>query len=133
MRRAIKLNMNAAMSEIGMLIQTPSVPKNLGRMISPGTRNSICLDKDRSMEIFDFPIDWKKLVITICAPTSGKTRLVILSPGTAIRFNSGSFENIDTITCGKKTKATNPNVVIIVPANIPYSKLFLTLANSLAP
>ena len=33
-----------------------------------GTRNISCLDKLRNMLTVALPIDWKKLVITICAP-----------------------------------------------------------------
>lgn len=55
----------AIVSAVGSDIHTPSSLKNCGRMISSGSRNSICRDSDRNMLIFALPMLWKKLVTTI--------------------------------------------------------------------
>ena len=55
----------ASASAEGIAIHTPSVPNSGGRMMSIGSRNSNCLDRERNMLILAFQMLWKKLVITI--------------------------------------------------------------------
>ena len=73
----------AEKSEIGILHHTPSMPQNIGRIPRSGRRMSNCLDKERKMLIFTFPIHWKKFVMTIWKPMIGKqniTTLIALMP-----------------------------------------------------
>ena len=60
----------AEKSEIGMLYHTPSISQIIGRKARSGRRMSNCLDKERKILIFTFPMHWKKLVITIWNPGS---------------------------------------------------------------
>ena len=60
----ISVSTKAIVSDAGNAIQTPSMPNNGGNTATRGIRNSICLDKDKKMLTFAFPIDWKKLVTT---------------------------------------------------------------------
>ena len=41
---------------------------------------SNCLDKERKMLIFTFPMHWKKLVMTIWNPMTGKQTITTLMP-----------------------------------------------------
>ena len=73
----------AEKSEIGMLHHTPSIPHIIGRKARSGRRMSNCLESERKMLIFTFPMHWKKLVITIWNPMTGKqniTTLIALMP-----------------------------------------------------
>ena len=73
----------AEKSEIGILYHTPSISQIIGRKARSGRRMSNCLDKERKMLIFTFPIHWKKFVMTIWNPMTGKqniTTLIALMP-----------------------------------------------------
>ena len=73
----------AEKSEIGILYHTPSISHIIGRKARSGRRMSNCLDKERKMLIFTFPMHWKKLVMTIWNPMIGKqniTTLIALMP-----------------------------------------------------
>ena len=73
----------AEKSEIGILYHTPSISHIIGRKARSGRRMSNCLDKERKMLIFTFPMHWKKLVMTIWNPMIGKqniTTLIALVP-----------------------------------------------------
>ena len=73
----------AEKSEIGMLHHTPSMPHIIGRKARSGRRMSNCLESERKMLIFTFPIHWKKFVMTIWKPMTGKqniTTLIALIP-----------------------------------------------------
>lgn len=62
---------DAVKSEIGILYHTPSISQIIGRKARSGRRMSNCLDKERKMLIFTFPIHWKKFVMTIWNPMTG--------------------------------------------------------------
>ena len=68
----------AEKSEIGILYHTPSISHIIGRKARRGRRMSNCLDKERKMLIFTFPMHWKKLVITIWNPMTGKQNITTL-------------------------------------------------------
>ena len=68
----------AEKSEIGILYHTPSIFQIIGRKARRGRRMSNCLDSERKMLIFTFPMDWKKLVITIWNPMIGKQNITTL-------------------------------------------------------
>ena len=68
----------AEKSEIGILYHTPSISHIIGRKARSGRRMSNCLDKERKMLIFTFPMHWKKLVITIWNPMIGKQNITTL-------------------------------------------------------
>ena len=73
----------AEKSEIGILYHTPSISQIIGRKPRSGRRMSNCLDRERKMLIFTFPMHWKKLVMTIWNPMTGKqtiTTLMALMP-----------------------------------------------------
>ena len=73
----------AEKSEIGMLHHTPSMPQTIGRKPRSGRRMSNCLDKERKILIFTFPMHWKKFEMTIWNPMTGKqniTTLIALMP-----------------------------------------------------
>ena len=73
----------AEKSEIGILYHTPSISHIIGRKARSGRRMSNCLDKERKMLIFKFPMHWHKLVMTIWNPMIGKqniTTLIALMP-----------------------------------------------------
>ena len=73
----------AEKSEIGMLHHTPSIPHIIGRKARSGRRMSNCLESERKMLIFTFPMHWKKFVMTIWKPMIGKqniTTLIALMP-----------------------------------------------------
>ena len=48
----------------GMEYHTPSRSQNRGRMYASGNNMNNCLESDRKMDIFTFPMHWKKLVMT---------------------------------------------------------------------
>ena len=52
-------------SDIGIAIHTPVMPKNSGNMPNSGTRKSNWRESERKMLIFALPMLWKKLVTTI--------------------------------------------------------------------
>ena len=54
-----------------ILAHTPLIPQKRGIINKPGIKNNNCRERDRKMETLALPIDWKKLVITIWAPTNG--------------------------------------------------------------
>ena len=73
----------AEKSEIGILYHTPSMSHIIGRKARSGRRMSNCLDKERKILIFTFPMHWKKFVMTIWNPMTGKqniTTLIALMP-----------------------------------------------------
>ena len=73
----------AEKSEIGILYHTPSISQIIVRKDRRGCRMSNCLDKERKMLIFTFPMHWKKFVMTIWKPMIGKqniTTLIALMP-----------------------------------------------------
>ena len=70
----------AEKSEIGILYHTPSISHIIGRKARSGRRMSNCLDKERKMLIFTFPMHWKKLVMTIWNPMIGKQTITTLMP-----------------------------------------------------
>lgn len=55
----------AAKSEIGILIQIPFDPQNMGRMMMQGNKKSSWRVRDRKMALDAIPILWKKLEVTI--------------------------------------------------------------------
>jgi len=67
-------------SAIGILIQTPRVPNNGGRMIKQGIKKSICRVKERKIAFLDMPMERKKLVATIWKPTIGNTAKTMCRP-----------------------------------------------------
>lgn len=64
----IKAVTKAKKSATGILVQIPSNPIKRGKKIRPGSRYKSCRVSERNILILAFPILWKKLPITICAP-----------------------------------------------------------------
>lgn len=56
---------DAIASDIGMLIHTPVVPKNVGKIIKPGMRNRTCRESEKNIAFPAMPMHWKKLLTTI--------------------------------------------------------------------
>ena len=69
-------------SDMGMLHQTPLIPRNLGNINSKGIRNNTCLDKDRTIDFLAFPMLWKKFPMTIGRDIIGNVAITILMPST---------------------------------------------------
>ena len=70
----------AEKSETGILYHTPSISHIIGRNARSGRRMSNCLDRERKMLIFTFQMHWKKLVMTIWNPMTGKQTITTLMP-----------------------------------------------------
>lgn len=81
----------AKKSDTGIHIQMPSRPKKCGNISSPGSRYSNWRVSDRKILIFAFPMLWKKLPMTICAPTSGNMATAMRTPLEAISISSSSL------------------------------------------
>ena len=120
-------------SEIGIDHHTPSTPMNLGSMSSMGKRNSICLDSERNMLIFAFPMLWKKFVITICDPTSMNAAIIILSPFTERSMSCWSVVKSRAQGPGISSATRNPIVVITVPAIVARLSTRISLSSFCAP
>ena len=85
------------------------------------------------MLIFAIPILWKKLVITICDPTSTKAAIIIRIPFTDSRMSSGSVVNSRAHGPGMNSATRNPHVVIHVPAITASFSTCISLSNFIAP
>jgi hypothetical protein len=48
--------MDAMASDIGILIHTPVVPKNVGNMSKPGIRNKTCRESEKNIAFPAIPI-----------------------------------------------------------------------------
>ena len=71
-------------SLIGIESQTPSSPHHWGKTASRGMRNSICRVTLRKMLLPACPMLWKKLPMTIWAPTNGKAATTEVSQKTCL-------------------------------------------------
>jgi len=67
----------AEKSEIGIQYHTPSMSHSSGRSPRSGMRMSNCLERERKMLIFTLPMHWKKLVMTIWKPMTGKQSIMM--------------------------------------------------------
>ena len=67
-------------SAVGDADHPPSRPHILGNNKIAGIKNNTCRERLKNIDMDAFPIDWKKFVMTICAPTMGNIIMVILSP-----------------------------------------------------
>ena len=85
-------------SEMGNAAHTPSTPMIGGSAINNGKRKIICLESERNMLIFAFPILWKKLVITACEPINGKTSMLMRIP--CIVMSMSSLSVVKSLTHG---------------------------------
>jgi len=72
------------------------------------------------MEIFAFPMDWKKLVITIWIPIIGNMVTDIRKAFVAMLCNSTSLVNIEAMTEGIKVPITKPIVERPVATTTAY-------------
>ena len=84
----------AEKSEIGMQYHTPSMPHISGSNPKSGMRMSNCLESERKMLIFTFPMHWKKLVTTIWKPMIGKHSIMMRIALIPISINVLSVVNI---------------------------------------
>ena len=94
-------------SATGILAHTPFVPRRIGKINRHGIRNTNCRERESKIEICDFPIDWKKFVITIWHPTTGNIIVHILNPVVAMSVSSSFVVNIATMACGKISSKIN--------------------------
>jgi len=58
-------------SDTGMADHAPFIPKIGGNIIKHGIKNKNWRVRLRNIETLALPMDWKKLVITICEPIMG--------------------------------------------------------------
>ena len=58
-------------SDTGIADHAPVTPKKRGKISKQGIRNKNCRVRLRNIETLALPMDWKKLVITICEPIMG--------------------------------------------------------------
>jgi len=58
-------------SDTGIADHAPVTPKKRGKISKQGIKNKNCRVRLRNIETLALPMDWKKLVITICEPIMG--------------------------------------------------------------
>ena len=123
----------ASKSEAAMLAHTPSMPKNSGNINRNGIRKISWRVSDKNIDSFGLPIDWKKLVITICMPTIGNRNADILKPLLAIFISSGSIVKKLLIVSGITSVIIHPTIVIAPPMSNPLFNVCLTRSQLFAP
>ena len=107
-------------SEVGDAYQTPFKWNKDGKTYKAGIRKTTCLDNDKKIEILAFPIDWKKLDVTIWKPTIGNDKKVIFKPIIDISIKGLLFVNANAIWYGKNWANKKPLEVTIVAITTVY-------------
>lgn len=73
-----------------------------------GNRYSNWRVSDKKMLIFAFPMLWKKLPMTICAPTNGNMATAMRTPLEAISINSSSLVKMADMAWGNNSQIRKP-------------------------
>ena len=105
----------AAKSDIGIAIHTPSSPSHCGIRYNAGTRNNNCRDRLRKMLTFALPMDWKKFVITICAPIMQNMHIIYRRAVIDIAIRVSSVVKRRDTRRGNIMQSKKPEAHIAVP------------------
>lgn len=120
-------------SETGILIHTPFTPYKGGNKSIPGSKYTNWRESDRKILIFAIPMLWKKLDITICAPTNGNISVHMRRPDDAISISSSLSVKIAETVYGKSSQIMKPLLVINAPMIIPKRSVCFTRSTFCAP
>ena len=87
-----------------------------GNINNKGVRKRTWRDSDNNIDFLAFPMLWKKLPITICAPTNGKTVMIIRKARTAFSVNSGPAPKMCITVAGMSSPVRQAAMVMHVAA-----------------